>query len=421
MTVVRSDRDIPTPPPRRPQRGQRFTTLLLFARVGQRQVCQWVPVPLLVEHWQNLEPRHVERNDLEWLHHFLNRLRDETQPASERDLARQHLQAFYQAVCFWTLRKLWRKLTYVYPIADWEVSFDLATRDFQDTAKLAQSLRNFDPDRSVNKYVERICYRQVNHWLARQTGGQRQLQMLAFEEAPPNDDAGAWSQQQTINTAIASEQAQQAERARVKLASERLWQAIARELAQVEDRDRQGSGETVGRTGVGLWPVLLSTYGLNLGQSGSAIWLQANQKTVNQSTIARLLQRLRVGLFAQCAREFARELPARWRDVEAPLETGALEGDRDFQAFAETQKAAIEACLDLYCRDWLYQRVLQPLACDLRQSGASPALADWIVQTLADWLLASFHLQFQLSFFSQALVKKLNQAIAQWRDRLDGS
>ncbi|MEM9540612.1 MAG: hypothetical protein AAGA60_14055 [Cyanobacteria bacterium P01_E01_bin.42] len=411
MPSIDFDRDVPLYRKRRSSLVSRFSTLLSIQPANGRAIAEWVTDSQLKANMTQLVNLTPEGTESDWLIYFLNILRDSSHP--EQEQARRHIFCYYQETFFWTTKKLWRKVKYLYSTATWNEVFECAGEDFEKLESAIAALKHFDPSQSTKNYIKTMVYRKIRHWLKKQIGEHPRLDLISFEEQPQNHEEEI-STIQVIQAAVVEEQTRKSTSSQRKNEHDRLLTIIEAELQTIEQTFQTGKAPKIGKTQISLWIILMLSYGLNLMQSGTAKLLKANNLQVDQSALSRHLKTWKITLFVKCIHEFNDEFTMNFTAGQKSTENVPLEQSSEFLELANKQHKLLDELLKDFCQDWIEKIVLQPARLTLQ-----PPIEEGIVNVLADWLQNYFKLALDLTCLSEAQNKKFNKAVKFWQQELN--
>lgn len=413
MPFMDFNREIPLYPKRRSDTLTRFSTLLAIEFSRDRAIAKWVEDSDLKANIAKLANLSPNQEDKDWLAYFLNILRNPTHSKAEQERARQHIFCFYQETCFWTTKKLWRKIKYLYPIATWSEVFECAGEDLETRERAISVLKHFDPNQSTKNYVKTMVYRKIQHWLEKQIGPHPRLNLISFEEQSNNGNEEnaniSLSQQQEIHQTIVEEQETQTALSQRKIKRDRILTVVEAELHKIEQTFEATKAPKIGKSQISLWAVLLLSYGLNLMQSGTAKLLRANYFAIDQSALSRHLTSFKITLFIKCVREFTGELKTEITEEQKADENLPIEQLQGFQELAQEKHKLLDDLLNYFCQNWIWEKVLDPVKQKIRHP-----LEKSILNILSNWLQRYFQLVLDLTCLSSAQHKKFNKVVTLW-------
>ncbi|MBP0018303.1 MAG: hypothetical protein J7647_12245 [Cyanobacteria bacterium SBLK] len=413
MPSIDFDRDVPLYPKRRSNTVSRFSTLLKISPSHGRAIAEWITDSRLKANMTQLVNLIPDNAEGDWLTYFLNILRNTGHPQAEREQARQHIFCYYQETFFWVVKKLWRKVKYLYPVATWNEVFECAGEDFEKLESAIAVLKHFDPSQSTRNYIRTIVYRKIRHWLEKQIGPHPRLDLISFDEQILNSEEEI-STIQNIQTAVAEEQALKFTSSQRKNQHDRLLRIIEVELQKIERAFQAGQAPKIGKTQISLWVVLILSYGLNLMQSGAAKLLKANNLEVDQSALSRHLKTWKITLFIKCVHEFTNELKMNFTDGKESEENVPLEQNPEFLEFANEKHKLLDDILKDFCQNWIVKKVLQPARSEIQLP-----VEEGIIKVLDRWFQCYFKLVLDLTCLSEVQNKKFNKAVSFWQQELN--
>ena len=411
MSSFDLNREIPFYPKRRQTTLSRFSTLIAIETTQKGPIAKWVDDPALKNKMARGVELAPEREEREWLSDFLNLLRDRDRSPEERERARQHILCFYQETCFWTVKKLWRKVKCLYPIATWQEVFELAGEDFETLDGAIAALKTFDPARSTKNYIKTMVYRKIKHWLKKKLGPDSRIELISFEEQIRDGETSglSLSQQQAIQQKTVEEQEQQEALSERKIKRDRILEIVESELHKIEQTFLTENTPKIGKSPISLWAVLILSYGFNLMQSGASKLLAANNMIVDQTTLSRHLQKFKITLFVKCISEFSNELKNVFEEEKKSDGTLPFEQSKGVRELAKENHKLLDDLLDDSCQNWLLEKVLRPVEREICHP-----FEESIILILSHWLQHYFQLILELTCLSKAQRQKFNKVVSLW-------
>lgn len=405
--------ELPWPPPKRPAGiVSQFSECLLFTEQQTGTLSRWETEFQLKQHMQKLTPEFPNYHSVDWLVYFVDRVTHDNYSVTERQQALRHLWCFYQLEFYYLARRWWFKLKSAQGALCWTELFDVISSPFTDLNRAARSLKNFDPHSSSKSYINTTCYRVGKDWLKKRLKAdfdENPIILQSLEVSQGEDEARSRSQQSKIEEVTTEEQETSDVRAKQKVEQERIWQLLNDLLAELRQQSQTGQLAYFQPSKLTLWEVMLIGYGLNIGQSGTALILENNQQDVDQSKISRRLKTFKMSLFARCVEAFAREIAEEFSDGLPASET-----QPDFQKIAQQQHKSFDPLLKNYYQEWIYDRVL----CTQDFTSELKAIYTGILYCLQLWFQSELELSFEMDYLTAGMIKKLQQVLMIWSQQL---
>ncbi|NER37201.1 MAG: hypothetical protein F6J93_25080 [Oscillatoria sp. SIO1A7] len=391
--------EVPWPPERRMGIQRKFSEVLMFEGSVNRRRSSWVTDPKLASNIKQLLLRNPGWSEKAWLHYFLEILRDESQPDSERDRARQHLVAYYQESTFWVARSVWihwinsPQQSESLPSWEWDDLFDRGLSPLQEVQEASKLLQNFDPDIAAKQYLKKIQYRNLKHWLEKKRRQDLPIAPFTSEEA-----AGLLEPTEFSDRELSVRRDYQ----------DRAYSVLSGEMKRIE------AAADPHRDSANIWTLSLLNYGLELKQPNTAALLGENQIQINQATVSRKLTDLRIKLMLKVLAEFLEEAQENLElDKKTLEERQNIESDRQFVAWAKKQQSEVVDFLKEYCIGYLSSAAIdlveqQPAKeydSESRQSLLKKCLDSWLQRNLLISILGNLPPKIQ---------KKINAWVEKW-------
>ncbi|MEC4982900.1 MAG: hypothetical protein SAJ37_07175 [Oscillatoria sp. PMC 1068.18] len=405
---------IPSPPSRRKKITEQFSTLLTFSPSTRRQISQWVADTQLEKNFLTLLKIYPDWEEKVWLAYFLKIVLNSSNCPTEKEIARKHLWAYYQEVCFWTTRKYcrsyspdsfqWKTLSRW----DWEDIFYHAGATFSSVDQTVKDLHNFKPEISAKEYIKIISKRNLSKWIDKEIA---QSKLITLD----NDRDEENSHQTKINQYTEEQSNAKKENLIAKKQQNQVIATLRKELTKVElEALTTNPQTTVGKAKIPCWTVLLLNYGLNLKQQLTANILTANQLPIDQSNISRFLNNfcLKISL------KILVSLPENLKDTLDLTEAQEqIEKQAAFQVYVKQNKNKVRKELDEllreYCNSWLLQTIvkLDP------ETKTQPSLR----VRLTSWFHSTLHINLDRNQLKSDLVKvnkKIDLVVTSWAEKL---
>ncbi|MGB0560936.1 MAG: hypothetical protein ACPGVO_03930 [Spirulinaceae cyanobacterium] len=392
-----------------------FSQCLFFVEERRGKVSRWGSDPKLKHYFLRLSQDQPDFELVDWLVYFVERVVNpaDTYETSDRHFALRHLWCFYQLEFYFVARKWWHNCRSPQQLYSWEALFDAIAEPFVDLNQAQDCLKNFDPKIATKSYINTLCYRRGKDWLQKKFGADfmRKLPFVQSWEtaANANGDWDSANQTQAESQAIADQELRQ-DHTQQKQQQERIYQVVAQQLAALDEQ--RSRGIYLKPTPLTLAEVMRIGYGINIGQSGTAAVLQANQYAIDQSKLSRHFKTFKVSLFLHCLDAFSQEL----QELKEILNEQCLEPEESelFEELAQKQHKTLDSLLKNYYQDWIFDHVVQVA----HSAQISSQLHHWLIELLQLWFREQLKLQFELGDLPPATYKKMQQVLADWKEKL---
>ena len=416
MLGFQGQNKIPVPPKRRRTMLEKFSTILMFESKSGRAYSEWVSDGKLQSNMEQLINQYGEKDEGEWLVYFVKKMKVKNNGfLEEKELARQHLNCYYQETGFWVTRKFWmdRVATQYWqgqPLWEWETLFEKAMETFVDLKTTIRHLSKFEPDASTKSYVKNRLYYNLANWSDSQIGRGSRISTISIDALDREKNNAVSIEVETGNLA-GDESELLTERSLSQEYQERVYSVLTKEMREIE-----ASAVKSDRTNI--WNLCLLGYGLGLPQQYIAELLAANQVPMNQATMSRRLMDLRIRLMLKVLEEFFDEIEEDlgWSDRELN-KNRELQGDREFVTWAKTKQAKVIDFLKDYCADYLASAVIKLAN---KEAARDPIIIQkqrLLARCLNAWLQRNVKISIEVPLSSR-LEKKIETWVERWSHQL---
>ncbi|MBZ8180951.1 hypothetical protein [Oscillatoria salina] len=412
------ENQIPSPPSRRKNIIDKFSNFLMFSPLNLRQMSLWVTDYELEKNFKTLLKLYPDRDEKAWLVYFLGIVRDSAKFTPEREIARKHLWAYYQEVCFWTTRKSCR---YFYsnihqwetlPIWDWEDFFQHGGETFHNLERIAKDLHNFQPKISTKEYIKIICQRNISKWIDQEIGKTNLITTISFN-CSQTEESLYLTKTKPIDRAVDEQTNVEVEIFVAKQEQEKVLSVLESELRKVEaDAFQTNPRATIGKAKIPHWTIFLLNYGLNLKQQLTANLLTANQLPIDQSTISRFLDNFRLKIILKIVVSIPEALR---ENLDLSEGEEQLEKQPYFQEFLKNNKKylkkEIDNLLKEICNYWLYSTILITVDPDTKTREKFEQILRF---ELNKWFVSNFKIDLDLEPKLIKIDQKVNLVVTNW-------
>ena len=417
MQQSKIDRLIPLPFKRRTIVRERFVTLLMFVEENGLKRSQWVPDSRLETNWKQLLQLYPSNSELDWLSYFLDIVKEPSKPLPEREKALAHLKSYYQETCYWAAKKFWENLykknfsTTAELIWEWEDLFDKATGIFECLEKAESDLKDFQPYKSIKRYVQTVVYYNLSNWRDKKIGRNTSIESISldtYSAADSQEDKNWFLRQRQIEEAMALNEQLKEENYSSREMQERVLALVESELEQIKENRGIARKSKVGKTNLKLWDLLVLTYGLNLKQTGASLVLNANKKSINQATISRSLTTFILQLKLQLIKEFIPEIKEAFNeelnDEEKPIESV-------MEDWVKKKEKELYEVLKDRLQEKIFTLAIMSKERKLKQVGVTMPMEGFVREELNAWCDRSLDLCIRKEILPEKLDKKIEQLV----------
>lgn len=418
------DQELPwSPPGRETSLVNQFSQLLFFVEERHRKVSRWGDDPQLKQNFSRLLETQPLFTVTDWLIYFVAQV-TEANPTDiqAQKFALRHLACFYQLEFYFLARKWWLNCRSPRCVFAWEELFDAIAEPFIDLKQAQTTLKTFDPKIARKSYINTVCYRRGKDWLQKKFGAdffQTLPRLTSFDTALQEDGEQDKVQQNKLTRKLADSKASFDAQTIIKKEQNQVLQVVTATLEKLE-RDRTTEPAIVKDPSLlTIWEVMVIAYGTNIGQSGTAKILQGNDYFIEQTKLSRKLKGFKSRLFLQCSAAFAQEIAEQHhcKLLTNKADPSAIvpEQNENLQKMAQDQHKTLDPILKNYYQDWLFKVAIYPHSSQI----FSAQLRVWLIDMLQVWFKQQLEIDFDLSYITTAMVKKMWQVLEAWEMELN--